>query len=165
MQYKPRTGGSERASRLVSTVSQQCLSTRFLLSIVLIFPGQGLRSSCDGLATVGSEHRWITWTNTTAGTPYFPAGVGDLLLDYGPAIRCLDPLTIRSPRALQGDALERQHASPLGPVIEIPSTLEFPHCPSIWEQLGRDLRQGAYPITSKLHGYSAPQSRADSWIS
>ena len=73
--------GVSGTSRLVSTVSQQCLSTRFFHSIVLIFPGQGLLSSCDGLVTVGSEHRWITWTNTTAGTPYFPACVGDLLLD------------------------------------------------------------------------------------
>ena len=84
--------GASGASRLVSTVSQQCLSTRlFSLDSFIFFPGQGLHSSCDGLVTVGSEHRWITWTNTTAGTPYLPAGVGDLLLDYGPAIRALTP--------------------------------------------------------------------------
>ena len=131
LQYKPRTGGSERGQP--SSLNSCHFHLLFQHSIVLIFPGQGLQSSCDGLVNVGLKHSWITWTNTTAGTPYFPACVGDLLKDYGPAIRCLNPLTIRSPRALQGDALERQHASPLGPVIEIPPTLEFPHCPSIRE--------------------------------
>ena len=54
---------------------------------------------------------------------------------------------------------------PLGPFIEILSIMEFLRGPNIADQLGLDLQQGAYPITSKLHGFSAPQGRADSWIS